>query len=206
MISPRRAALRVCLTAAATVASTVSVPVWAKDPAAFGQSLELPAHRALIARRSLPSTRLTAFESDGCSGGMSEVWRLVVDQFPSFGEAYESAPPWESCCVTHDRAYHDGVRARDAETSFAARLAADRTLESCVINTAITRRDELAETYGISAAQVETAYTTIAGAMFWAVRFGGGPCTGLSWRWGFGYPDCSLLGGGGAGEVAPVTD
>ena len=59
----------------------------------------------------------------------------------------------------------------------------------------ISRRDELAVVYGITPDQVETAYATIGGAMFWAVRFGGGPCTGLPWRWGFGYADCSILSG-----------
>jgi hypothetical protein len=162
----------------------------------FGRALELPAHRALIARRDQPGTNLSQFKTDGCSGGLSEVWRLVADQFPGFADAYESAPPWESCCVTHDRAYHNGVNTSRAQASFAARLMADRTLEACVTDMGINRRDELAVVYDITPDQVETAYATIGGAMFWAVRFGGGPCTGLPWRWGFGYPNCSVLGFG----------
>lgn len=175
-------------------------PVRAGDPAAFGQALELPAHRALIARRDQPGTSLTPFETDGCSGGMSEVWRLVADQFPGFAKSYESVPPWEFCCVTHDQAYHNGVNAPEAQASFSARLTADRALQSCVENVALTRRDELAVVYDITPDQVETAYATIAGAMFWSVRFGGGPCTGLPWRWGFGYPGCSILSGNGGGD------
>lgn len=97
--------------------------------------------------------------------------------------------------MIHDRAYHNGVNASDARASFAARLAADRALRTCVANTATRRREELAGIYGLGPAQVETALATIGGAMFWAVRFGGGPCTGLPWRWSFGYPDCSILGG-----------
>ena len=31
-------------------------------------------------------------------------------------------------------------------------------------------------------------------AMFLAVRFGGGPCSGLPWRWGFGYLGCTIFG------------
>jgi len=170
-------------------------PVWAGDNDVIGQALEMPAHRALIAKRQRPDTELRRFETDGCSGGLSEVWRLVADQFEGFARTYESIPPWESCCVTHDQAYHNGVNAPDARASFAARLLADRTLEACVTDMGITRRDELAEVYGITPDQVETAYATIGGAMYWAVRFGGGPCTGLPWRWGFGYPDCSVLAG-----------
>ena len=26
--------------------------------------------------------------------------------------------------------------------------------------------------------------------MFYAVRIGGGPCSGLAWRWGHGWPPC----------------
>ena len=169
----------------------------AEEHGGFGRALELPAHRALIELRERPGTRLIRFESDGCSGGLSEVWRLVADRFPGFARVHESVPPWESCCVTHDRAYHDGAGAVDARASFAARLQADRKLEACVVEMGTGRRDELAGVYGIRPDQVESAYTTIGGAMFWAVRFGGGPCTGLPWRWGFGYPGCSVLGLGG---------
>jgi len=172
-------------------------PVRAGEDSVFGQALELPAHRALIAMRDRPGTELSRFITDGCSGGLSEVWRLVADQFPGFAQSYESAPPWESCCVTHDRDYHNGVNADDAQASFAARLKADRALEDCVAEMGVTRRDELAVVYGITPDQVETAYATIGGAMFWAVRLGGGPCTGLPWRWGFGYPGCSVLGNDG---------
>ena len=35
--------------------------------------------------------------------------------------------------------------------------------------------------------------------MFIAVRIGGGPCTGLAWRWGHGWPPCSL-------DLQPATD
>ncbi len=172
-------------------------PVLAGEDGIFGQALELPAHRALIAKRDQPGTELRPFVTDGCSGGLSEVWRLVADQFPGFAQTYDSIPPWESCCITHDRDYHNGVNASDAPTSFSARLKADQTLEACVAGMGVARRDELAVLYEITPDQVEMAYATIGGAMFWAVRLGGGPCTGLPWRWGFGYPDCSILGSDG---------
>lgn len=191
MISPR--ALSLCV---GLVSGLAPGPGRAADENTLGRALELPAHRALIALRDRPGTSLRRFATDGCSGGLSEVWRLVADQFPGFASTYESIPPWESCCVTHDRAYHNGVNAADAETSHAARALADRTLAACVTDMGKSRRDELAVVYDITPDQVETAYATIGGAMFWAVRFGGGPCTGLPWRWGFGYPDCSIMGGG----------
>jgi len=169
-------------------------PALAQDDAVFGKALELPAHRALIAAPARPGVTLGQFESDGCSGGLSQIWRLVADQFPQFARVHQTAPPWESCCVTHDRAYFDGDNAPTAEISFAARLLADQRLEACVVDMGTNRRDELAKVYGIRPDQVEAAYATIGGAMFWAVRFGGGPCTGLPWRWGFGLPDCSVFG------------
>ncbi len=172
-------------------------PVRAEGDHVLGQELELPAHRALIAARRRKGTGPAPFVTDGCSGGMSEVWRLAADQFDGFARTYESAPPWEPCCVTHDRAYHNGVDAPDAKASFDARLKADQQLEACVADMGREGREELALVYGITPEQVETALATIGGAMFWAVRFGGGPCTGLPWRWGFGYDDCSILWGAG---------
>ena len=52
---------------------------------------------------------------DGCSGGMSKLWRF-------FG----SIPPWEGCCDTHDIAYAKGGTADE-------RLANDLKMMLCVI-------------------------------------------------------------------------
>jgi hypothetical protein len=38
------------------------------------------------------------FETDGCSGGMSWLWRNVARRLP----------PWEAHCVEHDKAYWRG--------------------------------------------------------------------------------------------------
>lgn len=51
------------------------------------------------------------FTSDGCSGGMSWLWRFLVC----------GNPPWEGDCVAHDRAYWEGGTAKQ-------RRAADRDL------------------------------------------------------------------------------
>lgn len=38
------------------------------------------------------------FTTDGCSGGMTRGWRLVL----------KADPPWQDLCVEHDRAYWQG--------------------------------------------------------------------------------------------------
>lgn len=172
------------------------VLVEAEDDGGFSRMLELPAHRALIRLIKKPATTLDAFETDGCSGGLSQVWQLVADQIPDFKAAHQSEPPWEQCCVVHDRVYHNAGGATDASASFAARLTADRALEACVEDTGTARRDMLAIRYEVTPDQVDAAYRTIAGAMLLAVRFGGAPCSGLPWRWGFGYANCSILATG----------
>lgn len=174
-------------------ASLVPFGLSADDGNGLSRTLELPAHRALMHRIGLADTELAPFTTDGCSGGMSGAWQLVADTFPEFESSFETAPPWEACCVTHDRAYHNAGGAPDAAASYDARLAADRALEVCVQQTGTARRKEYASEYDVTPDQVDGAFATIAGAMFLAVRFGGAPCSGLPWRWGYGYPQCSIL-------------
>jgi hypothetical protein len=114
----------------------------------------------------------------------------VADLFPDFAEAHDGRPPWEDCCVAHDRRYHDAGGATEPSQSYDARLAADETLRACVVAGAAGRLPALADRYDVSDDQVRAAYSAIGDAMFNAVRFGGGPCTGLPWRWGYGYPGC----------------
>ena len=175
------------------VAACLASPLAAQDGSlTFGmqKAIEMPGHRSLMAVIAAPESSLSAFESDGCSGGMSWSWRVVADLFPDFEAAQGSAPPWESCCVAHDAAYHDAGGTTEAEASFAARLAADETLRSCVAAPDPTAVKELAERYEGSEARIGYAFELVAQSMFNAVRFGGGPCSGLPWRWGFGYPAC----------------
>jgi len=116
-------------------------------------------HERLIKLRELA---LTPFVSDGCSGGLSSVWNTLP-------EALAGALPFEACCIAHDRSYHFGGEEQTARAGYDARLAADRTLQTCV---------------------AENGGQVVADAMFHAVRLGGGPCSGLSWRWGYGRADC----------------
>lgn len=164
-------------------------PAMAQDNA-LQRSLELPAHRLLMGMVSAPGTGRAPFVSDGCSGGLSSSWRVVAELVPGFAEAHEPTPPWEGCCIAHDRAYHDAGGAHTPEASYSARLAADTTLRDCVVTIGETRLADLATRYGSRETQVRRAYAAIADAMFIAVRLGGGPCSGLPWAWGFGYPGC----------------
>lgn len=153
--------------------------------------LEIGRHERLLATLHRPDAALGSFVSDGCSGGLSAGWEFAVSVLPEIGELHGRQPPWEDCCVAHDRLYHrGGAGAEDASASFAARLAADEDMRLCVIAEGERRKPRLMADYGVSASTVELLYQGIAGAMYRAVRLGGVPCTPLPWRWGFGWPRC----------------
>ncbi|MDJ0993144.1 MAG: hypothetical protein QNI90_06195 [Dinoroseobacter sp.] len=154
------------------------------------RGFELPAHRGLLNKMTSEDVILAPFATDGCSGGLSASWTVVADLFPSFEEAHEDRPPWESCCLLHDRHYHRAGGALTPEQSYDARLAADEQLRACVVAGGETRVNSLSARYNVSPDQVRLAYSTIGDAMYNAVRFGGAPCSGLPWRWGYGYPGC----------------
>ena len=155
------------------------------------ERLELARHQRLVMRKVEPGTTLAAFVSDGCSGGLSVGWHYLAGRFPDFRARHGGRPPWEACCIAHDRRYHAGGGAGlDARTSFAARLAADRELRSCVERVGPVRAPELRTEYGLAREEVGILYATIADLMYHAVRLGGVPCTGLPWRWGYGWPAC----------------
>lgn len=115
----------------------------------------------------------------------------MADKLPSFQHGLGNHPPWEACCITHDRAYHAaGQRQADINESFKQRRAADLALEKCVIETGLQQKQQLLDDYGLSAQDVKLLYSAIAALMYRAVRIGGMPCTGLPWRWGYGWPKC----------------
>lgn len=153
-------------------------------------SFELSAHRALERARTGDEALLAPFTTDGCSGALSSVWTVVADRFPAFASVHGDKPPWEACCIDHDRIYHSAGSASDFEASFHARLTADEALRLCVIEAGEGRLVEIAAIYEVDEETVRQAYRAISRAMFVAVRFGGAPCSGLPWRWGYGYPDC----------------
>ncbi len=168
-------------------AGSVPAADWTEQ---LSRSVELPSHNWLAAVRNNPETRVTAFTTDGCSGGMSSLWSYIANQYPAFAEAHGGHPPWEKCCVEHDRAYHTAGPDPDADASYDSRLAADNTLKACVESTADNRDQVLRDQYGLTETQVRAAYVGISESMFLAVRLGGAPCTGLPWRGGYGFPPC----------------
>lgn len=151
--------------------------------------LELPAHRRLLASRTRTGVELSPFVTDGCSGGLSAGWSFAAAHLPTLAALHGDHPPWESCCIAHDQAYHAAPGA-DAEASFDGRLAADRAMRACVLAEGERRKPELMAEYGLGETAVELLYEGIAGAMYRAVRLGGGPCSALPWRWGYGWPYC----------------
>jgi hypothetical protein len=153
--------------------------------------IEIGRHERLVERRTAEGAALAPFTSDGCSGGLSRGWAFISATLPVLARRHGDRPPWENCCVTHDRAYHTGGAGdADAKASFAARRAADEELRLCVIRSGDDRLDALSTEYSLSREDVSRLYRVIADAMYRAVRLGGVPCSGMPWRWGFGWPHC----------------
>jgi hypothetical protein len=158
---------------------------------ALERQLEMKRHDQLVMLKNDPKSTLAEFTTDGCSGGLSVGWEYLAGKIQHFHAMHGTRPAWESCCVTHDRAYHTGgPRQTTAAESFAARREADLALKTCVLETGMKRIPELSAEYTISAREVETLYRAIAALMYRSVRIGGMPCTGLPWRWGYGWPEC----------------
>lgn len=63
----------------------------------------------------LSNTPVFAKQSDGCSVGISKAWRFWLKQ----------APPFEACCVIHDKAYWKGGTSNK-------RALVDKNLYLCV--------------------------------------------------------------------------
>lgn len=158
---------------------------------ALERQLEMGRHQQLVAGNSRPESQLAVFTTDGCSGGLSVGWEYLAARIRSFQTTLGAQPPWESCCITHDHAYHSGgMRGATANESFEARKQADLALKACVMENGEQRALELSATYHLSVREVELLYTAISNLMYRAVRIGGIPCTTLPWRWGYGWPKC----------------
>ncbi len=186
-------AVAVCLAALSAAAATAQEEAPSGNSPQWLKSIEMLGHTALAERRNRPGVELNAFTTDGCSGGMSTIWAIAGRAIPALADIHSERPPWEHCCVTHDRAYHSAGPDPEPEASYANRLAADLALKSCVEDTAASRTEPLAGEYGLSQDEVSLAYSLIAEGMFSAVRIGGQPCSGLPWRWGYGWPDCQAF-------------
>jgi len=155
------------------------------------RKLELGRHQQLAAKKSISGTVLTKFTTDGCSGGLSVGWTYLADKIERVQSTLGVHPPWESCCIEHDKSYHvAGDRGMTAIDSLVLRKEADSALKMCVLQVGVERTPELTAKYNLSAQEVEFLYKTISSLMYHAVRVGGVPCSGLPWRWGYGWPVC----------------
>jgi len=136
-----------------------------------------------------PKSELIEFETDGCSGGLSDAWVGFAKVFPQFKQHFGNQPPWESCCESHDRAYWQG----DTENGFAKRLQADEVLRQCVLDYGTENSKRLADKFNLSEDQITAQFKLTSMLMYRAVRLGGKPCSYLPWRWGYGWPHCTLI-------------
>ncbi len=163
----------------------------AKHVDAFERQLEMKRHDQLAVIKVRAGSILAEFTTDGCSGGLSIGWEYLAGRIRDFQTTHGTQPPWESCCITHDRKYHTGgPRETTVEESFKDRKKADLALKSCVMQVGLKRAPELSSQYDVSIREIGAIYTGIAELMYRSVRIGGMPCTGLPWRWGYGWPEC----------------
>lgn len=140
----------------------------------------------LHAQQTRPGVTIDPFRTDGCSGGLSDGWKTLAGIWPEFAHAVGDLPPWESCCTAHDRDYWRG----ESIGGYEKRLQADLELRRCVELSGQEHSAEIGARLGISEDEIAEVFDLTAELMYQAVRIGGGPCTGLAWRWGHGWPPC----------------
>lgn len=134
-------------------------------------------------------TEIVPFTTDGCSGGMSDAWTWLAEILPPFATKFGNQPPWQDCCVEHDKDYWRG----DTQDGFEKRRQSDLQLRRCVSDTGQRMKEELAEEFSLPPDTIAWAFDQAAMHMYGAVRLGGGPCTIFAWRWGYGWPLCPLV-------------
>lgn len=134
------------------------------------------------------------FTTDGCSANQSSNWQTLAQLVPDFADEFGRKPPWEDCCVAHDKLYWQGL----ASDGYHHRIAADQALKACVVSTGERMAAELSGKLSLSEAQVHDLFATVSDLMYKAVRIGGQPCSLLPWRWGYGWPNCAFSAAQGA--------
>ena len=144
-------------------------------------------------------TSLSVFASDGCSGGISTSWNTAMANYDSTiglvssNYADVTILPFESACITHDKAYHQGVG------GYTARLQADRQFRADIIEYGITNAADIQERANLASPEhAVRLYEFIADTVYRGVRLGGAPCTGEAYAWGYGY-------GAGSCEFAALS-
>jgi hypothetical protein len=150
------------------------------------RELEMARYQSLAQVQADPQHQLAPFTTDGCSGGLSDGWRFLAKTLPAFKHKFGDRPPYESCCVVHDRAYWRG----ETVNGFEKRQQADQALQQCVVAYGSAHREEFAQEFGLSPKVIDFNFNIVAALMYRAVRVGGRPCTAFAWRWGYGWPAC----------------
>lgn len=154
-----------------------------------GPRYEQARQQRLARVQSSKQNHLSTFTTDGCSGGLSDGWRFLAHHLPAFGKTFGQNPPYEDCCVAHDLAYWRG----ETRHGYEKRLQADNRLRQCVITYGKLHSSEFARQFKLPASIIERNFRIVAELMYRSVRVGGMPCTGLPWRWGYGWPTCSVV-------------
>ena len=120
---------RACLTITGLLLACLSTVCAAQNPLdEVAEALEKRQMQRLAAQQQRHGVHIAAFNSDGCSGGMSHSWKLLAESLPPFARYIGDAPPWEHCCLEHDRAYWQG----ETDQGFEKRLESDAQLRACV--------------------------------------------------------------------------
>jgi len=133
-------------------------------------------------------SEIAPFSSDGCSGYQSQNWELLAEALPGFKQRFGDKPPWQNCCVAHDKTYWRG----SVVDGYTKRKQADQTLRQCVADTGSEMAGELSRKFSSSEENVRHAFSVTAELMYKAVRLGGQPCSLLPWRWGYGWDNCAF--------------
>lgn len=151
------------------------------------RDLETWRHEFLYQTIAHSDNAIKPFTTDGCSGGMSDGWQYMARVMPAFKEHFGNKPPWESCCVTHDKAYWAGA----TTNGFEKRREADDLLRQCVKQYGQAHSNEYSQRFRLDEDTIEKQFAITAELMYRAIRVGGQPCTLFQWRWGYGWPQCN---------------
>jgi len=134
------------------------------------------------------TTRLSPFETDGCSGNVSEGWTSAVKTLSNisddFSKKYSDQKniPFESAGISHDKIYHQGVG------GYVSRLNAGNQLRADIIKYGINNWQDIIENTPLKTKEeVVFVFEKIAEVIYRSVRVGGFPCSGQPYAWGYGY-------------------
>lgn len=131
---------------------------------------------------------ISPFTTDGCSGLQSESWKLLAKSLPEFKKIFGGKPPWEDCCIEHDKVYWRG----STMDGYTKRQQADKELKQCILSTGAKLTPRLSVKHSVSEENFRHAFLLTARLMYKTVRLGGLPCSLLPWRWGYGWPNCAF--------------